>query len=225
MVSVKTLCLVLMFVLIAILEETEAEPPLKPPRGEALNRRFYCPDGTTFISRKEDVSWMYDLHCKCDCCPYNKRWECSDLPGSIRSFFEDDGFAQMNMKFACKVHDYCYATYGRSQKECDQEFKHNARNLCSSNFLRDFYTWGALSCSAVAEIAYGFVRAENQDMQSKWDKCPKDCRCDRTTKQQRIEALYRRCKKVNEGEITGPTADALRIICLQFNTMYWDVLE
>jgi len=130
----------------------------------------------------KDVWENYDRNCQCDCCPYNKRWECSDLPDSIRSFFEDDGFAQMNMKFACKVHDYCYATYGRSQYECDQEFKKNARRLCDFNYIRDVSLAGLLSCDAVAEYAYGFVWAQNQDMPSKWG-CPANCRCARTRKQ------------------------------------------
>ena len=172
MVSVKTLCLVLMFVLTQILEETEADV------------EFYCPDGSTFRSERKDVWSNYNRNCQCDCCPYTKRWECSDLPGSIRSTFEGDGFGQLNMKFACMVHDYCYATYGKTQKTCDEEFQTNARRVCRSSYLRDVYSFGTLSCPAVAGYAYAAVRAQDQKMEEKWEKCPDDCYCGRTKLQQ-----------------------------------------
>ena len=86
MVSVKTLCLVLMFILIPILEETEASLEL-----------FYCPDGSSFKSEPEDVWTNFDRNCQCDCCPYNKRWECSipdGMPREIKDSFVGGGTFQ-----------------------------------------------------------------------------------------------------------------------------------
>jgi len=178
---VKTLCLVLMFILIPILEETEASLEL-----------FYCPDGSSFKSEPEDVSTNFDRNCQCDCCPYNKRWECSipdGMPREIKDTFVGGGTFQYKMSFACKAHDYCYATYGRSQEDCDDEFHTNMLSVCSTNFVRDFGSLGILSCPAVAGYAYRAVRSQVQDMESKWDKCPEDCKCPRTAKQQQQQRM------------------------------------
>ena len=125
-------------------------------------------------------------NCQCDCCPYDMDyWDCS-VPDAVQKFgFTAHVFAtNFNMWYACMVHDFCYLTTGRSQKECDNEFHHNMLRVCDAPDGLDIITLGLLSCRAIARYAYNGVRGVNQTLEarrrkrnsncySSWEKC--DC--------------------------------------------------
>ena len=142
--------------------------------------QLYCPQGTKFTVPGEtdhkniaSLNRLFEQHCQCDCCPYKRPWECS-TPKWLRKVFS----SLYNMEFACKIHDHCYQTKGRSQKSCDDEFYHNMKKLCRLNVLNlTFFVTGLVSCPAVSRYAYWAVKAQNQPMKRKWQTCPKRCDC------------------------------------------------
>ena len=66
---------------------------------------------------------------------------------------------------ACVLHDYCYrfgkATYGYSQKKCDDFFLDDALDTCSDTTVWDVATLGTtkVACAGAAHAFYGAARA------------------------------------------------------------------
>ena len=183
-----------------------APPPLK----------LYCPTGgdrQLVVSKDEvkrfggvihdsnEVVNKFEQHCQChdfECKwnPFRFDYYCNTVLGA---------FAEFRYKFildACRIHDMCYST-GRSQINCDIEFRHNWIQLCSILESHD----QAEECKDFAsELSYNMVKfggqysiCTNQDCKTAEGRarCPFVCqKCPRQRQCYRSEVLPRMFKSL-----------------------------
>jgi len=129
-----------------------AEHPRVRTKRSSTVRHLYCPTGGTkslplydseIAEGHDTVMRRFDEHCQCKhgatCWKQHSRPEfgCSTDFGK---FLEND----LYVKSACYIHDMCYES-GRSKSLCDNEFRHNFKQLC--------YTPVATGLSVAAGVA------------------------------------------------------------------------
>lgn len=102
----------------------------------------------------------------CDAIPCARGREdgCS-VPESLSTSYNDVFDA------ACRIHDACYSTPGRTKDFCDTIFKHNMLSSC--NDKHKSIDIGGVACSSAAEA---FYLAVDKFAQSSYDNDQKACR-------------------------------------------------
>ena len=79
---------------------------------------------------------------------------------------------QYNGKVACVLHDFCYGTNGKTQEDCDNEFKENLTLVCSEKV-----PYNDSICPLVVESAYRIVRTFGESHFEPFENCAKNCFC------------------------------------------------
>ena len=102
-------------------------------------RRLYCPTGGTkslplydseIAQGHSKIMSEFDKFCQCKhgaTCwkQHSGLWPRYDCSSFMSNLLEND----YHVKSACYIHDMCYQS-GRSKSLCDNEFRHNFKQLC-----------------------------------------------------------------------------------------------
>ena len=112
----------------------------------------------------------------------------------IKTILEND----FDVKLACVIHDFCYDTEGRLQKDCDLEFYENLKQSCDDSKRSSLYDWGQWNlenwgwnqrgwnwgsvkskdkCTELAKMAYNTVQIFGGTYFKAYKGCPSDCKC------------------------------------------------
>ena len=167
----------------------------------AVAYQYFCPQGHKFTSSSASYDKVFrkdfEDNCQCQCCKYGEEgttsWSsvgCSGGP-MIKTILEND----FDVKLACVIHDFCYDTEGRSQKDCDLEFYENLKQSCDDSRRSSLYDWGQWNwgwnqggwnwgsvkskdkCTEMAKMAYNTVQIFGGTYFKAYKGCPSDCKC------------------------------------------------
>lgn len=95
--------------------------------------------------------------------------------GSKGTQWVRNSWGKANFSGACKAHDDCYDTCGRSKSNCDRDFLGNMRTACNRAYSKPYEAVTRNACNRIADGYYEAVSRMGGDAYRKAQR-EKGCR-------------------------------------------------